>query len=108
MLKVIIDDQQIAGRTYYTTLPDSNVRRSIGSTSIDVSNMNLLVFENVAPITVSELQGGLDGMEIRILGDGQTSIDNNATIKTSTGALKLLSLLIYSFTHYKGIWYENN
>ena len=75
---------------------------------IDVSKSSIVVPLNTAPITITNFVGGQDGQEIRILGDGFTSIANNSTIHTSTGATELLvTNAYYSFLLYKNIWYEH-
>lgn len=108
MLNIITQDQQINSRTIYSTLPDENVSESKGDTVPDISNNTFLVFKNTGALTISNFTGGLDGRKIYLLGDGFTSLDNNATIKTSTGAIKLLGLHLYILVSYQNIWYELN
>lgn len=63
---------------------------------------------NAGAITVTNFDDGADGQRIHILGDGFTTIANNAFIKTNTGANKLLAVnKVYRFTLFSGIWIED-
>lgn len=96
------------GGAIFPVLPDSNNSNSSGDTVISVSNLNFIDFDNTAPLTVTSITGGREGITVRFLGDGQTTIQNNATIVTNTGANKLLvANRVYRFTYWAGIWYED-
>lgn len=59
-------------------------------------------------VTITNFLKGADNQEIAILGDGTTTISNNANIKTNTGANKLLAAnKVYRFTFITGVWYED-
>lgn len=59
-------------------------------------------------VTITDFQGGNKNQTIKILGDGTTTIANNASIKTNTGANKLLAAnKVYRFTFINSIWYED-
>ena len=59
-------------------------------------------------VTVTNFKDGASGQLLRVLGDGTTTIANNATIKTNTGANKLLAAnKIYTFSLINNVWYEN-
>ena len=69
---------------------------------------NITVFtSHTSPTTVTNFSGA-PGQTIRILGNGNTTISHNTTIKTNTGANKVLAAnRMYSFTLMAdGIWYE--
>lgn len=103
-----VEDVQVIGRTYFHTLPDENVSGSALQTIPDATNVTFLVFQNTGAVSVTNILGGLNGRQLRVKGDGNTTIDNNSNIKTSTGANKLLSVNgVYSFTYYQGVWYEH-
>lgn len=73
------------------------------------SVLNCLVHKciNIAPFDITNFSDGADGQTIRILGDGFTTVKNNATIKTNTTADKLLAAYkVYSFTLIEEVWYE--
>lgn len=73
-----------------------------------VSNVDAWKCLNVAPVLITNFRGGQEGQPIKILGDGQTSVDHGTFIFTNTGADKLLDTgLVYTFTLFDGIWYEN-
>src|SRR5687767_8584687 len=59
--------------------------------------------------TIVNFTRGAEGQGLHILGDGSTIVSNNTSIKTSTGANKtLLANVIYVFTMFDNIWYEQS
>lgn len=105
----IIDRERrvFSGGATFTVLPDVNGDRSLGETIPIIPNIEFLQFVNVAPITVTNIKGGGDFRSLTILGDGFTTLDDNANIVTNTGLPKLLLPLIYRFTYVNGVWYED-
>ena len=82
---------------------------SVGVTTPDVSQTSVVVCANTGATTITNFIGGVDGQEIKVLGDGNTTVANNTTIKTNTGANKLLSATsYYTFLNHNGIWYEHS
>lgn len=78
------------------------------TTNPDVSNVEVFRTLNTTGTTVTSFLKGASGQSINIKGDGFTTIENNASIKTSTGTAKLLSAnLIYRFTNIDNVWYED-
>lgn len=80
----------------------------IGSTTPSVENLETWIAKNTgAALTVTNFTNGADAQVIYILGDGFTTVANNANIKTNTGANKLLlANLVYSFHYINNVWYE--
>jgi hypothetical protein len=73
-----------------------------------VLNRTRLLFNNSAPTLVTNFTHGQEGQEIKILGDGQTTLDFGASIKTNTGVDKLLLVnKVYTFTLFNNVWIEN-
>lgn len=73
-----------------------------------VLNCNNWICTNVGAITVTNFKNGADGQRLHILGEGFTTIANNANIKTNTGANKLLlANKVYRFTLFANIWIED-
>lgn len=105
-MQTFYDDIQFLGRTYFTTNPDQNISESVANTTPTVSNLDLLVFKNIGALSITNFLGGNNGQLLLVIGDGQTTVNNNANILTSTVANKLLGLHLYIFVLYKGIWYE--
>lgn len=59
-------------------------------------------------VTIINFLDGGENQTIKILGDGTTTIANNANIKTRTGANVLLGAnLIYQFTLIEDVWYAH-
>lgn len=99
-------------RSTFNILPDVNIGKLIPGFLLlqDVKNLNLLVCTHVrsGSNTISNFIGGTDGQNLRILGDGATTVLFSANIKTNTGADKLLaSNMIYRFTYYNLVWIED-
>ena len=80
-----------------------------GDTTPSVMNVERIAFQNVVPITVVAFDEGQEGQTIIVLGDGQTTVANNAKIVTSTGANTLLDTgKIYQFTRFSdGKWRQH-
>lgn len=71
-------------------------------------NLTRIVFANLAPVSVTDFLNAQEGQEIKVLGDGQTTIVHGTKIKTNTAANKLLAVnKIYTFTHFPPLWIEN-
>lgn len=76
-------------------------------TTPTVKNNELWIANNTGAVTVTQFDEGAEGQPINILGDGFTTIANNANIKTNTGANKLLAAnRLYKFVRINSIWYE--
>ena len=80
-----------------------------GATTVDVSLYSRHKTANTAPTTITNFTGGIVPMTIKILClDTNTTIANNATIKTNTGANKLLvANRVYTFSLDGTVWYED-
>lgn len=80
-----------------------------GLTGATPSVMDVNAFKcGTAVVTITNFRHGQEGQTIKILGHANTTISNNATIKTNTGANKVLAALkIYTFTMFSNVWYED-
>ncbi len=88
-----------------TQLPQKFVR---SDTTPSVLNHEYWIANNIGATTVTQFDDGSDCHELRILGDGFTTVANNANIKTNTGANKLLAAnKVYRFTNINRVWYED-
>lgn len=96
--------------------PQSNLLlpiRFVGTLSRDsnnpsVKNVERWIAANTDPINIIDFRDGQDGQEIKILGDGVTTVNNNVKIKTNTAANKLLApLKVYTFTKFEDVWIED-
>lgn len=97
------------GVTTFVTLPVVN-GDSIVPLITTPSVANRTVFEciNTSPTTITNFLNGSKFQPLKILGDGFTTIANNATIKTNTGANKLLAAnKVYNFTLFGSTWIED-
>lgn len=74
----------------------------------DTTGTTFIVLTHGVATTITNFTGGYSGKTIRLRGNVNATIANNATINTNTGADKILvASRIYTFTNYNGIWYEN-
>lgn len=97
------------GSTRFLVLPEQYGQRFIAAdTTPSVLNNKHWLANNTGAVTITNFDDGANFQEIAILGDGFTSVANNATVKTNTGALKLLAAnKVYRFTNYNGVWVED-
>lgn len=59
-------------------------------------------------VTITNFLKAIDGQQLNILGDGNTTIAANANIITNTGVNKLLLVdVIYRFTLINNVWIED-
>jgi hypothetical protein len=104
----ITEQQQIEVAQSQLALPRIYVAKSKAQATPSVKNILRLIFNNVAPLDVTNFLQGQEGQEIIVLGDGQTTIKNNANILTNTAADKLLLAdYIYKFVLFNSKWYED-
>lgn len=79
-----------------------------GSSTLDVKSLTRFITNATAAASISNFINGVNGQEIKILGDGFTTVSNNSSIKTNTGANKLLAAnKVYTFTLFSDVWYES-
>jgi hypothetical protein len=90
------------------TIPAHPMRPANGTTSIDVTGTSFIVFAAyTGAATVTAFTNGVVGQRLYLLGDADVTIQNNSSIKTSTGANKTLAAnRAYCFINYNGVWYE--
>lgn len=82
-----------------------------GATTPDVSYGNCFTFTNTAGTTITNFVGVTNRVSGQILylfpTNGNTTLKNNATIKTTTGADKVLSAnTVYKLVNISTVWYE--
>lgn len=84
------------------------VRNSKADATPSIKQIEKLVFKNTGAVLVTHFKDAQPGQEITILGDGFTTIQNNAKLVTNTGADKLLVAgKVYRFTNFNGVWHED-
>lgn len=106
MTKVFNEEVVFNAPTRFYVLPEVMVDTLI-STTPDVDGRTTFKGSGVVA-TITNFIKGINGQRIHIRGDGTTTVAHNATVKTSTGANKLLaSNLMYHFTLIDNIWYED-
>lgn len=108
-MKIESEDTQFLGRVWFRNLPEHPPSTFKGVAVEDVTNGRVFVGSGVV-VTITNFSGGANGNVIKILGDGTTTVSNNANIKTNTGANKLLAAnKIYTFTYFDStkLWVED-
>lgn len=88
------------------TVPINPTRPSSGTT-FDVTQSRMVVPQHASPTTVTNFVNGVSGQELYIIGNPNITLQNNSTIKTTTGADKVLTTnRVYQFVIYNGVWFE--
>lgn len=104
--KRITQEQVFETAPTFNALPKGFIQTLVGATPIVLNLTNML--SHAVATTVTELRQGQDGQTLVILGNGNTTMEYNAVIKTNTGVDKvLLADIVYRFTYFSGIWYED-
>jgi hypothetical protein len=88
--------------------PSMAIRPADGSTSVDVTGTDFVNFQAYSTnTTVTAFTGGVSGQELWIVGDANVTLENNSTIKTSSGSNRTLAdNKLYCFKNWNGSWYE--
>lgn len=73
-----------------------------------VLNGTRFIANNSSAANLNYFKDGQEGQEIKIRGDGFSTIVASAIMHTNTGLNKLLAInKVYTFTQFLSIWYEN-
>ena len=79
---------------------------STGAT-FDIGQTTLVRPGHSGATTITDMVNGQQGQTVRIIGNVNITMQNNAAIKNNTGADKVLaSNRIYTYTRDNGVWYE--
>lgn len=107
-MKVFREDVVFQGPVRFNIIPTRQIQDFVDSdTTPSVLNNEYFVAKNIGAVTITQFDDGGDGQDVRILGDGFTSVDNNAFIKTKSGAATLLDAdKVYTFVRINSVWYE--
>lgn len=108
-LLIFDENVQFEGSASFFQLIEQLIDKFVPSdTTPTVRNITRFRANNTGAVTVTNFDDGQDGQEIKILGDGFTTVDHGTTIFTNTGADKLLAAnKVYTFTKFGTNWYEN-
>jgi hypothetical protein len=91
-------------------LPVQQVKKlEVAHPTPTVANLEKFTLHNTVATNVTDFSQGQDGQHVHILGDGFTSVGAGGTkIKTVSGVNSVLAAnIVYEFTRFGGIWYEN-
>lgn len=101
-------DSVVTGQTTFQTLPNAFVNvLTPGIAAPSVLNATIHKAGG-SVVTITNFKNGQKGQHISVLGDGVTTIQNGTSIKTNTGANKLLATgVVYRFTLFDNTWYED-
>lgn len=108
-ITTVREQQQVEAPQSHLLLPIRFVGTlTVGAINPSVKNVERWIAANTDPINITDFRDGQNGQEIKILGDGMTTVNNNIKIKTNTGAAKLLMpLKVYTFTKFEDVWIED-
>lgn len=78
-----------------------------GDSTPSVKNVEELICGNTATVLITDFDEGADGQHLFVLGDGFTTVQNGAKIKTNTGADKMMAVdRFYHFVRFNNAWVE--
>jgi len=107
-VKQITEQQQVEAQTSNLILPTQFVGHfPKGVTTPSVKNVRCWVCQNTAPVTITDFLDGQEGQTLKVLGDGNSSVQNGPNIVTASGAVALMANKVYTFTLFNGVWYED-
>lgn len=96
----------INAQSVFNVLPKRNIDKApVGNTIIRVGNIEHITTHNTGAVTVTDFSYGADGQEIVLLGDGNTTVQENLNIVTNVGDLLLEVGKVYRFVNFQNIWY---
>lgn len=93
----------------FSQIPEQQILNApTGTGIISVLNTNRVRLRNTGAQLLNTFTNGQQGQEIKVLGDGFTTAVNSTSIRTNTGANKLLAAnRVYTFTLFDASWVEN-
>jgi len=105
----IVDEVLFQGPVTFAELPYQGFSiLPLSNTTPSALNITRFKAANFAATSITNFLFGQDGQEIKILGDGSTTITHGTFIKTNTAANKLLVVdKVYTFTLFSVVWIEN-
>ena len=107
-MKVIREETIFDAKVHFNVITQREFVNFItNDTTPNVLNQEYWRAVNTGAVTVTNFANGSEGQELRILGDGFTTVANGTSIKTNTGANKLLATnRMYRFIMFNRVWYE--
>ena len=100
------DDVIFLNNPTFNILPKKFISTLTASATPSIHNVEIWK-SPATPVTVTNFLNGAEGQSLYILGNGNATITNNASIKTSTGANKVLAAnKVYHFKLIDAVWYE--
>lgn len=104
-MRIIYEEIRYTNLVHFIILPEKiGDIFHIGDVTPDISNIEFWQCSGDV-LTITNFLKGSPFQRLHILGDGNTTIANNANIKTSTGANQLLSAnKVYRFTLFNTTW----
>src|SRR4051812_44349928 len=109
-MKVINEDTTFVGLITFLNIPRINTD-TLKNVATPLVSGRLVFKASGAVISITNFLDGVDGQSITIIGDGTTTIVNNANIITNTGANRLLTANhVYRLTYLKSTqkWYMDD
>lgn len=105
------DDVQFLGRVTFDVIPDAPASQlTPSSVTPNVSNVQGIVKGGGIAVNITNFLGGSDGQALKVLGDGFSTIVHGTSIKTNTGANKLLAvnrMYVFYYSVTDKLWIEH-
>jgi hypothetical protein len=103
----IVQEQVVEAPTTRSQLDkEFPLRFTSGDTTPSVQNLTRFIASGVA-VTITQFDNGADGQMIIVLGDGVTTVANNANIIRQSDPV-LTDNALYIFARFNSVWYELN
>jgi len=106
-LNKIESEQVVNAQATQNALPKQFVRFARrGDTTPSVMNIERLLLRNTAPLTITDFSEGQEGQQVTILGDGNTTAQQNTKIFNVSGSDTLLEDgVVYIYVRFSdGVW----
>lgn len=99
---------QVEGPAKPLILPTDFVGNiKVADTTPSVKNAVTWIAQNTSPLVITQFDDGQDGQVLYILGDGFTTVADNANIKNNNGNDTLLEPgAVYTYKRMVGVWYQ--
>jgi hypothetical protein len=107
-MQVVNDDTVFNGKVSFRFPPEKDPSTLVGLTPT-INGAEFVIGGGIV-VSITNFLGGINGQDLKILGDGTTTLVHGTYIKTNTGANKLLAAnKIYRLTYLDSakIWYED-
>jgi hypothetical protein len=107
MTKIVTEDMVFSGPVTFLGVPKEFLGQFPSGNATPSIKGTRYWWYNGGALAITNFKDSNDVHTLFILGNANLTINNNANIKTNTGANKVLvANKVYTFHKFNGIWYE--